>query len=242
MLQMPTLTLAVGGSDGGATVTNVAREAAIKTKAALLAEASKYMGVPAEALDTKDSQIIIKGTDNAFPFQTFVIDGEGITESYRGSAPPYDHTGKTVKVYNLIFAEVEVDTETGQVYLTKQIGAADVGKAIRPKSVDNQIVSTLSWTQGVGLTEEYIYDTASGILLNGGFLDYKIPCMSDVATDTIPIIVETGLAGGCYGATGIGENLYDKGVIQMAVFNAIGKWIYDVPITPDKVLKALGKI
>ena len=79
-------------------------------------------------------------------------------------------------------------------------------------------------------------------MLNGNLLDYKIATIKDIGPiDTI--LVETELGYGPYGLCGIGENIATAmpGLMAPAVYNAIGKWIYDYPITPDKILKALGK-
>ena len=98
---------------------------------------------------------------------------------------------------------------------------------------------------GVGraLFEEVVHDPATGVMLNGNLLDYKIATIEDCQTiDTF--LVETQQGYGPYGATGIGEDIATviPALLAPAVYNAIGKWIYDFPITPEKVLKALGKL
>lgn len=96
------------------------------------------------------------------------------------------------------------------------------------------------WSISKAKSEEYIFDPATGVLLNGSALEYKPATILDIP-NLEPIIVETGTGGGVYGSTGVGENVWEQSSIACAVFNAIGKWI-EHPITPDKVLKALGKI
>ena len=79
-------------------------------------------------------------------------------------------------------------------------------------------------------------------MLNGNLLDYKIATMLDVgAIDTI--LVETGMGYGPYGSLGIGEDVATvvPPLLGPAVYNAIGVWVDDFPITPNKVLRALGK-
>ena len=139
------------------------------------------------------------------------------------------------------FCEVEVDTETGEVEITHWAAAHDVGKAIRPSSIEGQIENQLIFSTGLFKTEEYIWDKKTGVLLNGNDIDYKMPTIMDVAPMD-PIIVETRLGNGCYGGSGVYHTVLDHGLWACAVQNAIGKWICEVPITPDKVLKALGKI
>ena len=79
-------------------------------------------------------------------------------------------------------------------------------------------------------------------MLNGNLLNYKIPTMLDIGPiDTL--LVETGMGYGPYGVVGIGEDVATivPILIVPAVHNALGKWVTDMPLTPDKVLKALGK-
>ncbi len=76
--------------------------------------------------------------------------------------------------------------------------------------------------------------------LNASALEYKPPTILDLAPIAMPI-VESRLGGGCYGAVGVSHSTNSYTLISTAVFNAIGKWITP-PITPDKVLAALGKI
>lgn len=140
------------------------------------------------------------------------------------------------------FCEVEVDTETGEVDVKRIVNVNDVGKAISPESVQGQQYGGTYMGIGRNLLEQYIWDPPTGVLLNGSLLDYKWATMLDVGPID-PIIVETGMGYGPYGTVGIGEDVatVTTYLLESAVFNAIGKWVDDAPITPDKVLKALGK-
>ena len=140
------------------------------------------------------------------------------------------------------FVEVEVDTETGQVEVTRVVNVNDVGKAINPDGVEGQQYGGSIMGVSRVRTEEVVYCPATGVILNGNLIDYKINTILDCGPiDTI--IAETGMGYGPYGSTGVGEDvatmvpfaLYD------AVHNAIGRWV-DLPLTPDKVLRALGGI
>jgi len=140
------------------------------------------------------------------------------------------------------FMEVEVDTETGEVEVTKVVNVNDVGKAINPDAVEGQQYGGSVMGVSRVRAEEVVYCPATGVILNGNLIDYRIGTMLDCGPiDTI--ILETGMGYGPYGSTGIGEDvatmvpfaLYD------AVHNAIGKWV-DLPLTPDKVLRALGQL
>jgi xanthine dehydrogenase molybdenum-binding subunit len=141
------------------------------------------------------------------------------------------------------FLEVEVDPNTGRVEVTRVVNVNDVGKAISPESVENQMIGGTIMGVSRGLLEEMVWDPATGVLLNGNLLDYKYATMLDCGP-VEPLYQETGLGHGPYGSSGIGEATATiiPALLGPAVYNAIGKWIDDFPITPDKVLSALGKI
>jgi len=143
------------------------------------------------------------------------------------------------------FLEVEVDTETGEIFITKAIPVNDVGKAISPETCEGQQYGGVYWAITRGMLEEEIWDPLTGVQLNADYLDYKVAGIKDVPYDCIVCkLVETGLGWGAYGSAGIGEvpGTQMPFNIGPAVYNAIGKRIEDYPITPDKVLRALGKI
>jgi xanthine dehydrogenase molybdenum-binding subunit len=140
------------------------------------------------------------------------------------------------------FCEIEVDTETGEIEITRVVNANDVGKAISPEAVEGQQYGGTYMGIGRNLSEEYIWDPPTGVILNGNLLDYKFATIQEIGSvDTI--IVETGMGYGPYGSIGIGEDVgtITSYLLHGAIHNAIGKWVDDGPITPDKVLKALGK-
>jgi xanthine dehydrogenase molybdenum-binding subunit len=142
------------------------------------------------------------------------------------------------------FLEIEVDPETGEIFVVKVVNTNDVGKAINPMSCEGQQYGGSIMGLSRGKFEEMIYDPATGVLLNGNLLDYKIATTLDVSAPIETILVESGMGYGPYGSVGIGEDVGTvmTGLIGPAVHNATGVWIDDHPITPDKVLRALGKI
>jgi xanthine dehydrogenase molybdenum-binding subunit len=141
------------------------------------------------------------------------------------------------------FMEVEVDTETGKIDIVKVVNVNDVGKAINPDAVEGQQYGGAYMAASRAQTEELVWDLNTGVMLNGNLLDYKIATILDCGPIQ-PIIVETAMGYGPYGANGIGEDVADHmaSLLGPAVHNALGVAIDDLPITPDKILKALGKI
>ncbi len=137
-----------------------------------------------------------------------------------------------------------MDTETGDVFVIRVVNVNDVGKAMNPMSCEGQQYGGTVMGLSRGRFEEMIYDPVTGVMLNGNLLDYKIATIRDVDCPIGTILVESGMGYGPYGSVGIGEDIGTvmTGILAPAVHNAIGVWIDDHPITPDKVLKALGKI
>ena len=237
----------------------VVKKAARKAKKMLFElAAQKFEGVKAEDLDIKDGVIYVKEipkeqktikevVSKAMPtFDSCVFWTEAPviawawhTQGLWGEAL---ETGRPRMCRQAHFMEVEVDTETGEIEITKIINVNDVGKAISPETVEGQMYGGTHMGAGRALTEEMIWDPKTGVLLNRNLLDYKYATMLDLGTIET-IVVETGIGHGPYGTVGVGEDTATMipALIGPAVYNAIGKWIDDFPITPDKVLRALGQ-
>lgn len=159
--------------------------------------------------------------------------------------PPNENFDKEFKgnlsvsyAYGCHGVEVEVDRETGVVKVLKYIAAHDVGKAINPMMLEGQIYGGGCMGLGYALGEKMVFE--KGVLKNGNFLDYKILTAKDVPP-VEAVIVETDEKDGPFGAKGIGEPglVPTAPAIANAVYDAVGVRIRDLPITPEKVLKAL---
>jgi CO/xanthine dehydrogenase Mo-binding subunit len=140
------------------------------------------------------------------------------------------------------FIEVEVDPETGEVEVKKVVNVNDVGKVISWEGCEGQQYGGTFMAVGRGRSEEVIHDPATGVMLNGNLLDYKIATIEDIgAVDTH--LVETGMGYGPYGVIGIAEDVATvvPALLVPAVHNALGVWVDNYPVTPEHVLKALGK-
>jgi CO/xanthine dehydrogenase Mo-binding subunit len=140
------------------------------------------------------------------------------------------------------FMEVEVDPGTGFVEVTRVVNVNDVGKAINVMACEGQQYGGTYMGVGRGLMEEIVHDPVTGVMLNGNLIDYKYTTINDCGPiDTI--LVESQMGYGPYGLVGIGEDVATviPALLGPAVYNAIGVWIDDFPITPQKVLEALGK-
>jgi CO/xanthine dehydrogenase Mo-binding subunit len=142
------------------------------------------------------------------------------------------------------FMEVEVDTETGMVLVTNVVNVNDVGKVVSPETCAGQQYGGTYMGVGRALYEEVVHDPVTGVMLNGNLLDYKIATIGDIVGPIDTHLVETEQGYGPYGMVGIGEDIATviPAMLSPAIYNATGVWIYEFPITPDRVLQALGKI
>lgn len=140
------------------------------------------------------------------------------------------------------FLEVEVDTDTGRVIVTRVVNVNDVGKVVSWESCEGQQYGGTYMGIGRGLYEEVVHDPVTGVMLNGNLLDYKISTMNDLGHITTELL-ESGMGYGPYGIVGIGEDIATvvPPLIGPAVHNAVGIWIDEFPITPAAILRALGK-
>jgi 4-hydroxybenzoyl-CoA reductase subunit alpha len=232
---------------------NASRAAAVDAREQILSIASDMLDAMPEELDLKDGSVVVKDRPErniwlgkvirkALLDNTPVV-GRG---SYMPkvdlrrewvSNPKGQHAGTFS--YGAVVAEVEVDTETGQVKVVNVTGAHDCGFAINPRAVEGQLEGSVA-SGGVGATllEEHRWD--GGQMLNANMLEYKVPLSVDMPHIS-PIIVETIDPEGPFGAkeAGLWGSMNMFQAIGNAIYDAVGVWIKEFPITPDKVLKAL---
>ena len=137
-------------------------------------------------------------------------------------------------------SEVEVDEVTGTVRVLRVWSAHDVGRAINPSMVEGQIQGGYVQGMGYALTEEMQWDEV-GRLTNPTLMDYKVPTALDAPLEIHPIIVEHPEPSGPFGAKGIGEPglIGAAASIANAIAGAIGRRVYRLPMTPERVLDAL---
>jgi xanthine dehydrogenase molybdenum-binding subunit len=138
-------------------------------------------------------------------------------------------------------AEVEVDTITGSIKILKYVAAHDVGRAINPMGVEQQIEGGVIMGIGAALLEENIVDASTGLPLNDNILEYKTLTIKDIPRTIDIVLVEYNKGYGLWGAHGIGEPpiALPAPVISNAVFNAVGVRLESAPMTRVKLLAAL---
>lgn len=141
------------------------------------------------------------------------------------------------------FVEVQVDTETGKLDLLRVVNATDVGKVIDPQGLEGQLYGCLG-SAGIdsAIFEETILDPSTGCILNTNLIDYKWRTSAELPVIE-NVVLETPIKSHLFNAVGVGEITTSPGpsAVLMAASNAIGQWLYEYPVTPERVLRALGK-
>jgi CO/xanthine dehydrogenase Mo-binding subunit len=220
-------------------VVNEATDQVIKT---LKGRAAKIWGIDEEAVEWRDGAAYPAGP-NAGEFDPLTLpEIAAKMESTGGpiTAAVSKNTTGHMGVVGAHMVDVEVDRETGHVKILRYTASQDVGRAIHPAYVEGQIHGGV--VQGIGwaLNEEFIYDK-NGRLDNAGFLDYRMPVASDLP-EIDAVIVENPNPAHPYGVKGVGEIplVPPLAAIANAIAHASGKRMYELPMSPPKVLKALG--
>ena len=227
--------------------------AARDAKKQMLAVVAEELKLNADDLDIVAEEVITKADKRklmtfdkalelcyAFDYGRQII-GRG---SYNPKTTPIDFRTGEGNVsgsygFEAQIAEVEVNKETGEVTILKLWDAHDIGKAINPQSVEGQIEGSLAMGIGYTFLENLHFDK-KGRPANGNFANYRLPrTMGMPAMESI--MIETNDPEGPFGAKGMGEAslLPTSAAIANAIYDAIGVRIKELPITPEKIIKAL---
>ena len=139
-----------------------------------------------------------------------------------------------------VIVDVEVDRDTGKVYILRCTAIQDAGKAIHPTYVEGQVQGGV--VQGIGwaLNEEYCFND-QGRMMNASFLDYRMPTSLDLPMiDTV--LVEVANPNHPFGVRGVGEVSIcpPMAAISNAIAQAIGSRMNELPMSPARVQAAVG--
>ena len=216
-------------------------DSAKELKEKLKAAAAEILGKKPAEIDIVDGKVIL-ASDPSFRMTVKELlrkgDNAPITVA-KSRSPDCKLTGVP---FFANFAEVDVDTSTGKVDVRKLVVVNDCGTVMYASGAEAQQIGGQCMGMSEALTEEIIYDKTTGIPLNFNWVDYTIPTMADMP-EIDPVLLEVWKGVGEYGACGIGEGTVSctPGAIANAIYNAIGVRVNDIPIKPEKILKALGK-
>jgi CO/xanthine dehydrogenase Mo-binding subunit len=234
-------------------VGNAVTRACAEARQIILDLASPELGVPAEELELRDGSVVVRAVpEQAIPIAD--VAGKGIWGMGKIIVGRGSYTSNTTKLnldtgegrpfdtyaYATTIADVEVDTETGEVTLLKLTSDYDVGKAVNPLLVEGQVEGGSMFGVGMALTEDLTPYYPNTNFQPVSFADYMIPTSKDVP-ELVTTIVEHPSTTGPYGVKGTGEftSNSEAPAIINAIYNAVGVRICDLPARPDKILKGL---
>ncbi len=151
---------------------------------------------------------------------------------------PQDYAYNTFAAH---FAELEVDTETGQIKVLKVVAVHESGRILNKLTAESQVIGGITQGISTALFEERIMDDITGNLVNPNMRDYKIATSLDIPEIEVFFVDMIDPRINILGNKGLGEppRIPPAGAIANAVYNAIGIHIREIPMTPDKVLQAL---
>jgi xanthine dehydrogenase molybdenum-binding subunit len=246
---------------------NAAHLAARDARRQIFETAAEMLGVPPDRLIARDGRVMVNSHQPSAASHTCtarkcrcqpsvelgkvararhfreggaVIMGEGWYDPPTKLVDKETYKGNISATYGFgsQMAEVEVDTETGKVRVLRLVCANDVGRAINPMAVEGQIEGGAQMGLGYALTEEVI--VKEGRVLNPDFLDYRLFTAADMP-EIESIIIETDDPQGPFGAKGVGEmgGTPTAAAIANAIYDAVGIRLTTLPMTPERVLKAL---
>ena len=208
------------GSVGATSYANVVNDACIKITDELIARSGKQFYVRPSA-----AQLMISEKVNDF-------------QTRADSKPLESAEAYSSHSFNANFAEVRVNISTGMVKVTRFLAVTGAGKILNPKTARSQIIGGNVWGIGMALTEESVLDPRWGNFVTRSLADYHVPSNLDIGTMEVIFIREEDKLANTLGVKGIGEVgiVGVAAAVANAVFNATGKRVRELPITPDKLL------
>jgi len=236
-----------GGSGGSTTIGGVSsstRRAAVDARDALFAKVAPVLGAQPEQLECVNGRVGVKGdSSKSLSWKEACAKLGAMPLTVRGKNPdrtkPPDLTNSGVGGVQM--AEVEVDTDTGIVNVKKMVAVQDCGLVVNLKTAESQCYGALIMGISYSLFEEKVMDPTTGRMLNANMQFYRLAGFND-----IPELVVHMMTGKGYderGVIGLGEPpvVSPGAAISNAVANAIGVRVPFLPLTPDRVLAALGQ-
>ena len=229
-----------GGSLTAPSVGPAVRDAALKAAEYLKGLAAKKLSVPAEDVVLADKKLFDKNKpENGIAFKDLVKEmrRQAVFHGERGPLP----AGFAYNTFGAHFAEVEVDTETGRISVLKVVAVHEVGRVLNRLTAESQVVGGVTQGISTALFEERVLDENTGKMVNPNLQNYKIATSMDMP-EIVPLFVDlVDPRINNLGNKGLGEppRIPSSAAVANAVYNAVGVHLREIPMTPDKVLKAL---
>jgi len=206
--------------------------------------ASENLGVPVEDLELKNGSFVSRTNPDKKRTVEELMRTHGVRDVIGiGNRDP-NPTNKAIYPFAAHFAEVEVNTKTGEVKVVRLLGANESGRVINRKTFDNQVFGGMTQGLGYALTEKRVLDRQTGKMCNANLHDYKVPTALDVPADhQILAIDPKDTECNIVGCKGLGEPAHvpSAAVIANAVYDAIGIRPTQGPIEAKTILELLSK-
>ena len=234
----------VGGSQGTWHQGKATYDAALSARKQILELASKKLGRPPEELTIKDAIIYVAGIPNRSYTFLDILGNFSMVIGVGQTFPDGHEEGIYPHEQGAHFVHCSVDTETGEIKIFKYIPVQYVGRALNPKIVEGQIFSGVYHGLECALLAECIIDPKTGKMLTYNWENYKPLTMLDCEIEPVMVEISGHDRSHPFGAIACGEGAVDPvcATVGNAIYNATGIRLKTTPFTPDKLLKALGKI
>ena len=233
-----------GGTGGSKTIYSMGPAvlaAATDARNQILAIAAEMLEAAVTDLEIEGDKVVVRGTPGKSVALAKIASA---SMQFAGKYEPVYGRGRAAikalsPMYTVHIAKVAVDPETGEVRVLDYVAVQDVGFAINPAEVEGQIYGGVTQGLGWALFEGFVYDE-NGQLLTSNLMDYALPHSEDVPHIT-PILVEVPSGLGPFGAKGVGEPpvVPVGAAIANAIFDAVGVRVTQLPITPERLFKAI---
>lgn len=232
-----------GGSKTVPTDSPAVRAAAAAVRRQVLELAAAQLKRPVEELTLREGRVVAPA-DPSVSLPMSAVEGlqrQGVLVGVGTRGP--NPEGTVTVPFAAHFAEVEVNTATGEVRVLRVVAAQDSGRVLNRLTFDNQTLGGVVMGLGFALTEERILDPATGRMVNANLHDYKLPTMLDVPVEMACVAIDRpDAAFNSTGTKGLGEpaTIPTAAAVANAVFHATGVRVTDAPITPARFLAAAG--
>jgi len=222
---------------------NAAKLAAEDLRRRILAEVALILGEPEADLSILPGGIVTgkKGRTMSYAeLGHLTTTGEGPGELCGFGSFKTEHSAFP---YGAHFAQVAVNQRTGEIVLERYHAYQDCGTPINPELALGQVYGGILKAVGHTLYEEMLFDD-KGNCVNPNFIDYKIPTVRDLPADFRVEFVPVDDPVGPYGGKSVSEISLNGAApaIAIAIHDACGAWVREWPFTPERILKAMGRL
>jgi CO/xanthine dehydrogenase Mo-binding subunit len=248
IINADTATTPYASSSGGSmtlpSLIPTVRKGAWLAKRQILDWAAESLALPADDLEIRNDSVVSRSTPDKKKTLEQLFRAKGVMDVIAiGNRDP-NPANKAVMPFGAHYAEVEVNTKTGEVRVVRLVGANESGRVIDLETFENQAYGGMTQALGYGLTEKRVMDRQTGKMCNPNLHDYKIPTAMDIPVDheIVPIDLKDNECNNA-GCKGLGEPCHvpTAAAIANAVYDAIGVRPVNGPIDNRTILELLSK-